>query len=74
MILSAETKKNLFKNIILKKYQKNFRLPVIDISKLPLFNILCEYMLHAYIKVMSQREIIKTKVNPGDSLKSILNV
>ena len=28
MLLSVETKKNLFKNTIFKKYQRSFRLPV----------------------------------------------
>ena len=43
-------------------------------QKLTFLNILNEFILHMHIKSMSQRKIIRTDVNLGDFLKSILHV
>ena len=71
---SVETKKKLIKYNF-KKISKKLRLRVnrhLETSLLQIFyvNICCVCIQ----KVMSQREMIKTEVNPGDFLKSILNV
>ena len=72
MLLSVDTKKNLFKNTIFKKYERSFRLPVNRYLKtflLRIFhlNICCVFTE----KVMWQREIIKMEVNPGDFQKRV---